>query len=71
MQILTLKATSIISKVDLIVRIHLKQEWLNTLDKHPMIKKHLRGFIANCINLALIDRGKVVEIRIEETEKSN
>jgi len=49
----------------LIVKIRLNQEWVSSLEKHPMIKKHLRGFLSSAIDAALIGRGKVVEIKFD------
>jgi len=52
--------------VDLIIKIHLNAEWLKTLDKAPMIKKHLRGFVTGMLDAALIGRGKVTEIKFDD-----
>jgi len=51
--------------MDLTVKIRLKKEWMEELDKHPMIRKHLRGFIEAEINQALIGRGKVISIKFD------
>jgi len=54
--------------MDLTVKIHLNQAWLDDLKQHPMIKKNLTGFILTAVNASLVGRGKVLFVKID-TEK--